>query len=604
MPFVLPAPGQDDRQRGGVWMSVVGRLRSGVSLASADAEMQTIGANLRNAFPRTNANRSISVIPLHVGLVGTARNVVWLLAGATVLVLLIACANIGNLLLANALDRRREFAVRGALGAGTRRLAQLVLAESGALAVTGAVLGLLLAPVLIQAFVSLYPGGLPRSAEVGINLRVLLATLAATLLVTLAAALPPLRQTRRNDLQSVMRAGERGLGSRSERTMRAALIVGQIALSATLLIASGLLLRTLLAVMRTDPGFTTEQMLSFNVDLSSQRYSELAQEAVFHETFLARIRAMPGVSNAGASSLLPLAPGEFRDGFIREGHDDQMPNLPVARLHNITGGYLETLGIPLRAGRTITAADRGDTPPVLVVNETFQERYFPDGAVGKRIRFRGRMREIVGVVADKRHENLRAEPGPDMYLPIAQNDNPRWFSWYAVRVAGDAAALMPAVRNALREIDPALSIAGVATMQDRLNATLAPDRFRASMIGALAALGLALAALGIYAVIAWAVARERREIAIRLSLGDSPAGAIRRVLSRALALAATGTAIGVVLALATGRFIAAFVPEVGPRDPVTLSVVPVLFLGIAALAAFTPALRASRVEPAAVLRAD
>jgi predicted permease len=364
------------------------------------------------------------------------------------------------------------------------------------------------------------------------------------------------------------------------------------------------MVRTFAALERAEPGFDDDSLLTFNLGISSVRYPEATDEAAFLESLLERIRAMPGVSAAGSSSLLPLTPGDFLDGFRREGYDDGFPDYPSARLHNVSSGFLETLGLPLVAGRTLTAADDAGAQRVVVVNETFARRWFLEGALGRRIDLQGELREIVGVVADKRHHGLREDPEADLWVPRAQIANPRLLAWVAVRTAGDPLALVPGIRDALTELDPTIAIDDPRTMSDRLDAALAPERFRAWVVGALASLATLLAVLGIYGLLSYSVARQRREIGIRIALGRTPGGMVGTTVARAVATTAVGVAIGLGIALAAGRFVAAFVPEVGPRDPLTLVVVPAVLLGAAALAALGPARRASRVDPAVALRAD
>jgi predicted permease len=398
-----------------------------------------------------------------------------LLGGSVGLVLLIACANIGNLLLAAAEERRRELAVRAALGSGGGRIARLIFAESAVLAGAGALLGLALAPLAIRALLALYPGGLPRGDEVTINGTVLTLALAATALATFAAGLPPLMEARRLDLQKNLRAGERGAVGPAARRVRAVLVTAQVALSVALLVGGGLMVRTFAALERAEPGFDDDSLLTFNLGMSSVRYPEAADEAAFLESLLERIRAMPGVAAAGSSSLLPLTPGDFLDGFRREGYDDGFPDYPTARLHNVSSGFIETLGLPLVAGRTLTAADDAGAQRVVVVNETFARRWFPEGALGRRIHLQSELREIVGMVGDKRHHGLREEPDADLWVPRAQIANPRLLAWIAVRSAGDPLALVPPIRAALTELDPSIAIADPRTMSDRLDAALRPN---------------------------------------------------------------------------------------------------------------------------------
>lgn len=603
LPLRLPV-GEGGSGRSGVWLRVVGRLADDVSLDGARAEMTALVAALGVEHPDTNAGRGIDLVELRDAIVGPARPVVALLAGSVALVLLIACANIGNLLLAAAEERRRELAIRAALGSGGGRIARLILAESAVLAGAGAALGLVLAPFGIRALLALYPGGLPRAGEVAINGTVLVLALAATALATLAAGLPPLVEAGRLDVQKSLRAGERGVGGPAARRVRAVLVTAQVALSVALLIGGGLMVRTFAALGRVEPGFEAEGLLTFDLGMSAARYPSPVDEAAFLEAFLERIRAMPGVAAAGSSSLLPLTGGDFLDGFWREGYEDGFPDLPVARLQIVSSGFLETLGMPWVSGRTLSAADDAAAARVVVVNETFARRWFPEGALGRRIRLQDEWREIVGVVADKRHHGLREEPESDVWVPRAQIGNPRLFAWIAVRTTGEPLALVPPIREVLAELDPTIAIDDPRPMSDRLAATLAPERFRAWLVGALAALATLLAVFGIYGLLSYTVARQRREIGIRIALGRTPGGMVGRTVIRAVATTAVGVALGLGMALAAGRFIAAFVPEVGPRDPVTLVIVPVVLLAVAALAALGPARRASRVDPAVALRAD
>lgn len=603
LPLALPA-GEGGERRAGVWLAVMGRLRPGVEPEQADAELKSIATRLRQEHPATNAGRHVHVEPLRERIVGDAKPVVRLLSAAVALVLLIACANIGNLLLAVAQDRRRELAVRSALGSGLAGLGGLLLAESALLALVGSLLGVLLAPLGVEALLALYPGGLPRADEVAVNGTVLAVAAAATAVATLAAGLPPLLEARRLDLQKTLRAGPRGHSTRRDRRVRGGLVVAQVALSVALLVAGGLLLRTFRSLVRVDPGFVTEHVLTFNVSLPSVRYPEVEQETAFDEALLDRLRALPGVVEAGTATLLPLAGGDFLDGFQREGRDDEMPDLPAARLQIVTAGYLETLGIPLRRGRTVEPEDRSGAPSVVVVSEALERQYFPGGALGERIFLQGDWREVVGVVGDKRHGGLREEPVPDVYVPRGQIAGPRWSAWVAVRTEGDPLALVPAVRSVVRELEPTVPVVDPEPLSARLAGAVAPERFRAVIVGALALLAVVLAVLGLYGLVAFVVAREARETGIRLALGDAPTRVLVRTVGRAVALAGLGVGVGLAVALASGRFLAAFVPEIGTRDPLTLTVVPALFLAVAALAALGPAMRAGRFDPARILREE
>jgi predicted permease len=366
-----------------------------------------------------------------------------------------------------------------------------------------------------------------------------------------------------------------------------------------------LLLRTFLDLRSAPLGFAPENVLTFNVALSDVHYQSPASETAFYRDLSQRILALPGVTATGASSLLPLTPGDYIDGFFRVGHpEDVVPNVPRSRLQNVTPGYLEALGVRLVAGRLIAESDVEGGALVAVVNEELQRQYFPDGAVGRLISFHGANREIVGVVSDKRHRGLRERPRADLYIPRAQADWPRWFSWVAVRHRGPVDPLMSAIRAAVRDVDPRVSVDGVGTLTDRVDRTLAPDRFRAMLVGALAAVALLLAVVGIYGLVAYAVARDARDTAIRIALGATSSRTIGAVLRRVLLLTSLGIAAGLGLALAGQSLLASFVAGVTVRDPLTMGVVAAGLLGVSVAAAAGPAFRATRVNLPAILRGN
>ena len=602
VPLQPPTASADPRQRGGVWQSVVARVKRDVTLDAVQADMDRVSAALGAEYPTTNSKRGIAVVPLRDGLVGSTREVLVMLGGAIVIVLAIASANVGHLLLVSVQARRREFAVRAALGARASRVARLVLIESAALAILGGAVGLLIAPWLLRVFLSAYPADLPASGPVVLSPLALGASLAATCLAALVAAVPPVFGARSTQLSEAMRSTDRGSDSRGQRRTRATLVLAQVALSTALLVGGVLLVRTFWEMSRTPLGFTSEGMLTFNVSLAPARYPTPVDETRFYDGVFERLRGMPGVSGAGATTLLPLTPGEYRDGFYRVGSADKFPDVPRARLQGVTAGYLEAMGIPLVAGRWLQESDRQGGAYVLVVNETLQRVYFPGGAIGRQIRFRGQTREIVGVVGDKRHRNLRVEPEPDLFVPRTQLADPRGFSWVVVRHGGSAEPLVAAIRSAVREVDPGVAIAAVASMSERVDRTLAPDRFRAFLVGALAIVALLLAVVGLYGLVAFAVARDARDTAIRVALGATSSQTAGIVLRRILVLTAAGVAVGVGLALASQELLATFVAGVTVRDPLTMVAVGIGLMSVAAIAAAGPALRASRVDPALVLR--
>jgi predicted permease len=600
--FPLRPPPATFQNRGGVWQRVVARINRDVTIEQAAADMTRVSRELATEHPDSNANRQVFVVPYRDGLVGATRGVLVLMVGAVGLVLLIACANIGNLLLVNAQGRQRELAVRAALGARPSRLVRLLIVETLWLAAAGGVVGLLLAPWCLRAFLKLYPETLPAVGDVEVQLTAVLAAAAATALTAVLAVLPPLLMVRARQLQDTMRSGERGAEHRSQRHTRAALVITQVALSTALLVGGGLLLRTFLTMKAVAPGFESANVLTFNLALGEVRYPDLPSEVRFYDDLLARVRALPGVTAAGATTLLPLTPGEFGDGFYRVGENDVYPKIPIARLQNVTAGYFEAIGLPVKKGRAFTAADTAAAQPVVIVNETLERRDFPAGAIGRQIRFRNVVHDIVGVVGDKHHRSLREVPRAEMYYPRPQVNNPRYFGWVAIRTQGDTGTLVGPVRDVVSALDPTVAIDKVDTMDARVDRALAPDRFRAVLVGALAATALFLAGLGLYGLITHAVARDTRAIAIRMALGATGRDAVSRVLSHVMVLSGAGVLLGGALAYAGHTLVAGFLAGVDRFDPITLMGVVVLLLTVTAVAALGPAVRASRVEPADVLR--
>jgi predicted permease len=377
-----------------------------------------------------------------------------------------------------------------------------------------------------------------------------------------------------------------------------------VALSTVLLLASGLLLQTFWSLRHTNIGFAAGNVLTFNVALSDVRYPALADEVRFYDALLGQVRAMPGVASAGMTTLLPLTPGEFGDGFYRVGEDDRYPNIPIARLQNVTPGYLDAIGLPLKAGRMLLPSDRAGAPPVVVVNETLQRRFFPGGAVGRQIRFRNNVTDIVGVVGDKQHRSLREVPRADMYFPRAQVAHPRYLGWVAIRVDGDPMAALTPVRRIIERLDPEVAIDDVETMASRVETAVAADRFRATLIGVLGLVALVLAALGLYGVVAHAVGRDARDIAVRLALGAGAGRTVARVLRSVLLLTAAGITAGFAVAWSAQALVAGFLSGVTPFDPATVAAVVATLVAVAAAAALGPAARAARLDPATILKSQ
>ena len=602
--FPLAPPPADFQNRGGSWQRVVARLDPNVAIEQASDDFARIARDLEAEYPKTNEHRRVFVVPYRDGLVGGTREVIGLLAGAVALVLISACFNVGHLLLVSAQGRQRELAVRAALGARPGRVARLLLIESLWLAGLGGIVGLVVAPWALRGFIALYPETLPSVGVVSVRWVAVAAAVLATAAAAVLAVIPPLLGARTRQLPDALRSSERGGEHRGQRRTRGVLVVSQVALSTALLIGGGLLVRTFMAMRATDPGFAADGVLTFNVSLNSERYKSLDDEVRFYDGLFGSVRRIPGVQAAGMSTLLPFAPGEFGDGFYRVGFNDVAPKIPIARLQNVTPGYFDAIGLAQIKGRLFTAADGASSSPVVIVNETLERRDFPEGAMGRQIRFRGVTHEIVGVVRDKRHRTLRETPRAEMYYPRSQVSNPRYLGWVAVRTTGDPMTLVPEIRNIITTLDRTVAMDKVDTLRHRVDAVLAPDRFRATLIGLLAVVAVTLAGLGLYGLVAYSVSRDARAIAIRMALGADGGQAAGRVIRQVLSMTMAGVALGGALAWAGHSLLTGFLAGVSAFDPATLIGVSLLLLVIAVVSAAGPALKASRVDPTTVLRSQ
>jgi len=607
----IPDAAIDATQRRSHNWSVVARLADGVSLERAQAEMQGIAASLTREYPQFMTGYGVNVVPFHADLVAGVRPLLLILFGGAGLVLLVACANIANLLLARAMTREREMAVRGALGAGRGRLVRQLLTESVALAGLGGVLGLGLAAVLLRRLVVIAPRDIPLLDTVRLEPAVLVFLGLAAAGSTLVFGLVPALRLASADLQSTLRAGRDATGGVRHARLRAALLVGEVAVSLTLLVGAGLLLRSASRLAQVDYGYRTDHLLAINLDLPRAVYDSSAKHAAFYEGLLERVRALPGVT--GASSTTEPPAGGFNMTFSwaiqgrpatnPSGREDPQP------LRVVTSDFFLTTGIPLLAGRAFDARDRRDAPPVLIVNRALARRYFPNGdAIGSRLSFEGAggpWLEIVGIVGDTRQQGADVPPGPAVYLPFAQK-RWDWMSWQSlmIRLADGASrgAVTSGVRNAVHELDPRLALQEVNLVDELYAAGMARRRFATALLGGFAGLGLLLGAIGMYGVVAYTVAQRRRDIGIRMALGARGGQIVRSVIGQSLRLALAGIVVGSAAALALSRTMASLLYEVSPTDGVTFAAVAVTLLVVALLAAWVPARRATRVDPLAAVR--
>lgn len=588
-------------QRGSIALSAVGRLGGGVSIASVAAELSTIAGRLAVAHPDTNTGRDAIVEPLQAAMVGPVRPIILLIAFSVAAVLTIACANIANLLLAQTSARSRELATRTALGATRVRLALQLTGESLTLFAVAGMLGVALAPPMTSAILARYPGTLPLAADVALDGRVLLIALCVTIGAALIAIVPGLRALGHRSLAAGLNDTSRGLVSRAQTRLARALIVGQIAVSIVLFIGAAALLRTVLMLSSVKTGLDASALVTMRLTLPESAGSSPERVLAFQDSVRDLAASLPGVERAAHAMFLPFTAGRWRDGYARAGMADSPPNLPMADFFMVSPEYLGTVGLPIRQGRDLTARDDASAPPVLVVNETFAARAFPgQQAVGRRVLWSNRTWEIVGVTADSRHASLWELPDADVYVPRAQNI--RANTWLTIRTSRPADAIALELRSRLRALDPGATLSDVRPMADRITQSTSTERFRAVLTGSLGSLALLLAAIGVFGVVSYTVARRTRDIGIRLALGESRASIVRQVLLGIWGTTAMGAAMGVGTMLLLGRVIESQVPGMRVRETGTLLVVLAVFFVVATLAALGPARRASRVDVIDALR--
>ena len=600
--------GTSDTDRIAHYLYVIGRLRPGVTLEQAQAGMNVIASGLKQQYPDTNRGSGVNIVPLQRQLVGDIQPYVQLLFAAVGLVLLVACANVANLLMARLTGRRREIAVRLALGAGRSRIVRQFLTESLLLSTLGGLLGLLIAGYGISALRALAPADLPRVNEIALNGPALLWAGVTLILTSVAFGLAPALRASRAEAGESLQAGGRTAGSASQNRFSQFLVVAEVALAILLLVGAGLVIRSSMRLQEVDPGFEEKNLLTLNVALPRQKYREASQANAFFDRLLERVRNLPGVTASGGVDPLPMSGSDSTTGVVIEGQPvEAVGNRPEVGERQVTPDYFQAMGIPMLDGRSFTKQDRADTPVVVVVNEALARRFFPDGqALGKRIGLEegGKLKwaEIVGVVGNIRHRRLDAEIKPELYESYQQF--PQNFMSVVVRTAVEPTSLIAAIRGEVQQLDKEQPVFEMKTMEQRLAETLAQGRFVMSLLTIFAALALTLAVIGIYGVMACFVGQRRKEIGIRFALGAQKGDVLKWVIAQGMSLAAIGVAIGLVAAFGLTRIIATLLFGVGPTDPLTFALVSILLGGVALLACSFPALRASRVDPIVTLKAE
>ena len=609
MPWVRTLPADRNWHPG---IIPVGRLRPNVSREQARSEMAGIAKRLEEQYPEFNTGVSTNVVGLQEQIVQNVRPALVLLLGAVSLVLLIACVNVANLLLARAASRGREIAIRTALGASRARVIRQLLTESVLLSLAGGILGVLLAWAALGPLLKISAGSVPQTLAIGLDRWVLVFTAAISVVTGLIFGIVPALRTAKLDLRETLNEGARGSSAGpGQHRIRGVLVAMEIALAMLLLVGSGLLLRSFARLQETPPGFRPDHLLVADLPLSESTYSAPQQRYQFFDRLVERAKQLPGVRSAAAASFLPVSGGGSIIHFNIIGRPPRTPHDYVAAgYRTITPNYLETLGVPLTRGRLFTAADNERASAVVVINTTMAHTYFADeNPLGKRLQIGATpdnsipTMEVVGVVGDVT-PGLGLDPQAEMYLPYRQADAvlPVFQLSVVLRTTADPVLQSNALRSVLGEIDPNQPLVKVRTMEDNMSATVAQPRFRTWLIGIFAALALVLASIGVYGVMSYTVTQRTNEIGIRVTLGAQATDVFRSVVGEALRLAFFGVAGGLVAALVLTHLLKSFLFGISAYDPLTFLAVAILLTFIAAAASFFPARRATQVDPLVALR--
>jgi predicted permease len=595
-------------QRGSHFLPAIGRLKPGVSVAEAQAEMDAISGRLAGEFPAENSGWTIRLVPLQKEIVGDVRTELLVLLGAVGLVLLIACANIANLLLTRATSRSKELAVRTALGAGRARILRQLLSETAVLGLLGGAVGIALAYWGVKALSSLLPSSLPLVNPIRVDYFVLGFALLLSAIAGVAFGLVPALFAANADIQNTLREGARSGESRNRRRARSFLAVAEISLAMVLLVTAGLLLRSFAMLTSVSPGFDAQHLVKVDISLPQFQYSTPQQWAAFSEELLARIQSDPGLQDSAVVVPRPIADGSITLPFDIVGNPPMSAGASrTANYVSISPGYFGVMGIPLLAGRFFNPHDISSAPRVSIISEAMARLYFPNqDPLGKQITFGyprgsgGSMREIVGIVGNVRDVALGQNPGAIMYVPFAQA--PFWGANLVVKSTLSTSSVAAAIRQEVQRIDKDLPVTDVRKMPELIGASVAQPRFRMFLLGLFAVMALVLAATGIFGVISYSVSRRTNEIGIRVALGASRNTILSMILRETLILTLAGLAVGLPSALAAAHLVGHLLFKVSANDPATLAAVALLLAAVAALAGYIPARRAMRVDPMVALR--
>jgi putative ABC transport system permease protein len=592
--------------------SVVGRLKSDVTVQQANAEMTTIARRLEQQYPDTNSGVGARLVPLHEQVTGNVRPALLLLLGAVGLMLLIVCANVANLLLARSASRRKEMAVRAALGAGQMRLIRQLLTESLTISLVGGAIGLLVATWGIDLLLTLSPAQIPRYNKIGIDMTVLGFALAVSLLTGIIFGLAPALQSAKINLTESLKEGGRGTGVGHKRISNL-LVVTEIALTLVLLIGAGLLIRSFTRLLDVNPGFNAENVLTMQMLLPGSKYPQPQQRAEFYRQLESRLKSLPEVVSVGAVTRLPLGALNNVTSFVQiEGQPVQPGQWPEVDFRRASGGYFQTLGIPLIKGRLVTEQDVASGANLIAINGAMAKRFWPnEDPIGKRLRTgvnpdQANWQTVVGVVGNVRHLGLDVEPRAEIYFHTLTS--PPFSPVVGVRTKSDPKNLIGAVRSQVRSIDGDVVVANINTMEELVSASIAQRRFSMLLLGVFAAIALLLAAIGIYGVISYSVAQRANEIGVRMALGAQSHDVIKMVLREGMLLALIGVGIGLIATFALARLMTSLLSNllfsVRATDPITFVGVAALLALVALAACYIPARRAAKVDPMVALRCE
>jgi len=585
---------------------VIARLRPDTTLLQARTQLSNIAARNRGQYRQTDANFDVIIVPMQDQIVGDFKSALLILLGAAGFVLLIACANVASLLLARAVDRQKEIAIRISLGARRPRIIRQLLTESALLSLIGGVLGFVLAFWGAKVIVALAPDNLPRIKEVSADLRVVSFTLIAALLTGMIFGLIPAWQTSKPNLHDSLKEGTRGV-SRRRHYVREALVAAEVALALALLIGAGLMIRSIIRLYQVDAGFDPNHVLTAQLSLPSARYPKVEQRMAFYQQVIARLKALPGVASVAGTSAIPLSGMEIGAGVLIEGRPqaDSVDKLPISKVEAVTVDYFRTLGILLIHGRGFTEQDNKDAPAAVIINETFARRYLPgEDPIGKRLKVGADPDEpwqsIVGIVRDIKHRALEEEPQPEVYTPYLQTSD--WALGIVVRTTSDPRSLAAAARQAIWAADQEVPIFRFATMDEFVSDSVSSRRFNLALLSIFAVIALSLAAIGTYGVTSYAVTQRTHEIGIRMALGAQRGSVMTLIIRQGMTVILIGISIGVITSAALARLMRGLLYGVGAGDPLTYIFVTVLLSGVALLACYFPARHATRVDPMIAIR--